>query len=172
MEALSLQMDAPSIQTGTRTTEHDMKDVRKGQSASEMQNSPYTLEIESSKCSYRWREVSIDYINAHVPWNTPIKALRTVSQTFAFRQVKSAGEAAAARDGEQMVGNGDGNRDGDDGDMDDMTSGSSVDLIQVKAAQLATKSQRMHYSRKKMKQQLTCVIRATLLLCRLSIWTR
>ena len=131
-----------------------MKDVRKGRSTSETQNSLYTLEIESSKCSYQWREVSINYINAHVPWNMPIKALRTTSRTFAFRQVKSAGEAAAARDGKQRVGNGDGNRDRDDGNMDDMTSGGSIDSIRVKAAQLATESQHMRYSQRTQDQDL------------------
>ena len=147
-------MDVQSIAHETQTAETDVKDVRKGRSTSETQNSLYTLEIESSKHSYQWREVSIDYINAHVPWNTPIKVLRTASRTFAFGQVESAGEAAAARDSEQRVGNGDGDRDGDDGDVDDMTSGGSVDSIQVEAAWLATESQHMRYSRRTQNQDL------------------
>ena len=52
----------------------------------------------------------------------------------------------------ERAGDGSGDRDGDDGgdgDMDGMTSGNSIDLMRVNAAQLAGESQRMHYSRRK-----------------------
>ena len=56
---------------------------------------------------------------------------------FAFGQPESGGEAIAPRDVEgetaEGAGDGGGDRDGDDGDGDGTTSGSSIDLSQVKA---------------------------------------
>ena len=76
----------------------------------------------------------------YVPWNAPIEVL---GRAFEFGEVKSAGKAIAPIVEGERAGDGDGGRnggDGDDeqdGDRDGTTSGGSVDLTRVNEALLA-----------------------------------
>ena len=49
-------------------------------------------------------------------------------QMFAFGLFESRDEGMVARDAEQRAGNGNGDRNGGDGNMDDMTSGGNIKL--------------------------------------------
>ena len=73
----------------------------------------------------------------------PVEAL---SRTFAFGEAESGDEAIAPDiEGETAEGNGngDGDRYGDNGDSDGITSGGSIDSIRVNVALLAVESQYM-----------------------------
>ena len=98
------------------------------------------------KSTRRWSRVSVDNINIHLPWNAPIEA---PGRTFAFGPFGSGDKAIAPSVGGKRAGAGDGDRNGDDGDVDDTTSSGSVDSIRVKAALQAGETQRMRYSRRK-----------------------
>ena len=74
----------------------------------------------------------------YVPWNAPVEAL---GQTLAFGQPERGDEAIVPDVKSERAGNGDDDQYGDDGDVGDTTSGSSVHLKRVKAALLAAKSQ-------------------------------
>ena len=58
------------------------------------------------------------------------------------------------RELEEKAGNGEGDRNRGNGDVDGTTSGSSVDSIRIEASQLATKSHHIHYSRRTQDQDL------------------
>ena len=73
--------------------------------------------------------------------------IKPASRTFVFGEVKSTGEAIAPIVEGQRAGKGEDDQNGDNGDMDGMTSGGSINSMRVEAALLAGKSQRMHYSR-------------------------
>ena len=62
--------------------------------------------------------------------------------------LKRAGEVIAPKVEGEKAGNSNGNQDVDDGDVDGMTSGNTVDSTQVKGTQLAEKSQHMRQSRR------------------------
>ena len=69
--------DIPSVETETETAENDSTNVRRCRIDSKTRNSPYTLENETPKRSYRWRKVSTGDGDVYVPWNTPVEALGT-----------------------------------------------------------------------------------------------
>ena len=60
----------------------------------------------------------------------------------------------AARELEERAGNGEGDRNGSDGDVDGTTNGGSVNSIRVEAARLATENQHICYSRRTQDQDL------------------
>ena len=95
------------------------------------------------KSTYQWRKVSVNNIGAYVLRSVPVEAL---GRTFEFGEAQSRVEAIVSSIDGGDVKERACNRNGDDGDVDDMTSGGSVDSIRVEAAQLATKSQHMRYS--------------------------
>jgi len=112
---------------------------------SKMQDSLHMHETATPKPTYEWKRVSGRGINAYIPQNMPID--RT-GRIFVFGRAESAGEAIVARIVNETTGNGVGDRNGGDSDVDGTTSGGNVDSIRVKAALLATESQRMRYSRR------------------------
>ena len=69
--------DIPSVETEMETAENDSTNVRRCRIDSKTQNSPYTLENEMPKCSYRWRKVSAGDGDVYVLWNAPVEALGT-----------------------------------------------------------------------------------------------
>ena len=83
--------------------------------------------IESSEPIYRWRRVSIEYINVYILWNAPVEAQ---GQTFSFGQLESGVEAIAPDiEGKMAEGAGDssGNQNGNDGnDGGDGNEGSTM----------------------------------------------
>ena len=112
-----------------------------------MQNSPNGRKIWST-C--RWRRVSIVVINIYVLLNVPVAV---PSQKFVFGQVECRDERMA-RELEEKAGDGEGDRNGGNGDVDGTTSGSSVNSIRVEASRLATKSHHIRYSRRTQDQDL------------------
>ena len=60
--------------------------------------------------------VSIREANVYLPLNAPVKASGTASQTLAFGEVESAGKAIAPIVEGERAGDGDGGRNGGDGD--------------------------------------------------------
>jgi len=186
MDASSLQMDAPSVQAGARTTankeqivrmhrnqskppdspaeaamqrsnepdgcrdcaetssacthvqsigndarmaENEAESIRTCRIGSKTQDSPTMHETATPKPTYQWKWVSSRGINIYIPWNTTVEALSTANGKIAFGQVESAGEAVVARVVDEMAGNGVGNRNRGNSDVDGTTSGGNVDLI-------------------------------------------
>ena len=123
--------DIPSVETETETAENDSTNVR-CRIDSKTRNSPYTLENETPKRSYRWRKVSAGDGDVYVPLNTPVAA---PSQNFVFGQVKSGDKPIVASVEGKRAGGGDGRRNGGGGDngrsgsKGSTMSGGSVDSI-------------------------------------------
>ena len=133
--------DASGMYTGmhsagyeTEMTGNATGNVRKGRNTSEMQNSPNTPENRTLESICRRRIVSIDDIDIHIPWNTPVEA---PGQTFAFGPFESGDEAIAPSVEGERAGNGNGDRNGDDGDGDGMASSGNVDSTRIGGVQLA-----------------------------------
>jgi len=137
-DASSAQMDAPSIQTGTSTPANGTEHVRTRRHGSKTQDSPHGRKIATPKCTYQWKRVSVGDGDVYLLQNTPID--RT-GRIFVFGQAESAGEAVVARVVDETAGDGNGRRNGGDGDVNGTTSSGNVDSTQVEAALLATDSQ-------------------------------
>ena len=90
------------------------------------------------KSTCRWKRVG----------NAPVEAS---GRTFAFGEVESGDEVIAPVVEGEMACDGNGDSSGDNGnvDVDSTTSGSNINLIQVKVAWLAGESQHVCYSRRK-----------------------
>ena len=67
-------------------------------------------------------------------------------RTFAFGPFGSGDKAIVPSVGGERAGAGDGDQNGDDGNVDNMTSGSNINSSQVEATWLAEESQPMHDS--------------------------
>ena len=123
----SARMGSHSIETNARMPANKAECVRMCQIDPKSQNSPYTLGIEPHKHPYRWKQVSAGSVNIYVPLNVQITP---PSRNFVFGRVEGGDEVMAAREVGERAGNGGevGNHDERNGDGDNMTSGSSVDL--------------------------------------------
>ena len=69
--------------------------------------------------------------------------IEVLGQTFEFGEVESGGEVIVPRSEDDGAGKGNGDQDGDDGDVGGMTSSGDVDSTRVEAALLAAGSQHM-----------------------------
>ena len=154
-DTLATRTEPHSIETHTILPANKTQNVRMHRIRWKLQDSPYTLENETPKPICQWRKVSIEDTDVYLPWDVPVEVL---SQTFAFGQaedadqaiapnLKRAGEAIAPNVGE-MARDGNGDDDGDDGDVDGATSSGNVDLNRVEEALLAVESQYMHQGRR------------------------
>ncbi|KIM58353.1 hypothetical protein SCLCIDRAFT_28137, partial [Scleroderma citrinum Foug A] len=147
----SVPTDVHSIGNKRETAEIETGNVRMGRIDSKLRNSPYTDEIVTPKPADRWKRVSADDTHVYLPWNAPVEVL---SRAFEFGEVESAGKAIAPIVEGERAGDGDGGRnggDGDDerdGDGDGTTSGGSVDSTRVNEALLAGKSQHTRQTRR------------------------
>ena len=110
-----------------------------------MQSSPDTIETKLPEHTNHWRNVSVDDGDVYVPWNAPVEAL---GRTLTFGQPERGDKVIVPDVKSERAGNSDDDRYGDDGDVGDTTSGSSVHLKRVKAALLAAKSQHVRCGRR------------------------
>ena len=117
-------MDTYSVGNDVGMAENETKNVRTSQIDPKTQNSPYAPENRTPERTSRWRRVSVGDGDVYVP---PIALIGTTSRNFVFGRVESGDEAIAPSVEGGKAGAGDGDRNGDDGDVDDMTSGSNVD---------------------------------------------
>ena len=145
MDLSSRRMDVSCIGNNTKLAENETKNVKTCQVDQKTQNSPKTPENGMPKSSYRWRKVSVNNIDAYVPWSMPIEAL---GQTFAFGEAQSGGKAIVPSIDGGDIKERAGSRNGDDGDVDDTESSSNIDSQRVKGAQLSIESQRLHPHRR------------------------
>ena len=118
----------------TETTGNVTGNVRKGRNTSETQNSLNTPENRMLESICRRRIVSIDNINIHIPWNTPVEA---PGRMFAFGPFGSGDEAIAPSVEGERAGDSDSDRNGDDGDGDSTASSGNVDSMRIGGVQLA-----------------------------------
>ena len=65
--------DTPSVETETETAENKRGNIRTGQIGLRTQDSPYTAEIETFKCSRRWKGVSAEGVDIYLPWDAPVE---------------------------------------------------------------------------------------------------
>ena len=137
--------DGHSVTNDTKPAENALKNVRKRQMDSKMQNSPYAPENGTPKSTYRRRKVSAGSIDVYIPLNASIMPQ---SRNFVFGQVEGGDGVMVVRELEERVGNGDGNRNGGDSDVNSTTSSISTDSMRVNTAQLAAESQQMRSSQK------------------------
>ena len=91
-EVPSVESDASSIETDTRTAVNVRRDVRKRQAEAQTQNSPKGPQIEPPKSTRRWKRIGVGDISMYLPWNVPVEAL---GQTFEFGQVEGRDEVIA-----------------------------------------------------------------------------
>ena len=105
MNTLSVHTDAYSIEAEMETTENKGGNVRKGQIDLRTRDSPYMVEIKTSKHTYHWRKVSTEDTDVYVPVDAPIK---TASQMFAFGEAQSGDKAIAPNVEGERAGNGSG----------------------------------------------------------------
>ena len=91
-EVPSVESDASSVETDTRTAVNVRRDVRKRQAEAQTQNSPKGPQIEPPKSTRRWKRVGVRDVNVYLPWNAPVEAL---GQTFEFGQVEGRDEVIA-----------------------------------------------------------------------------
>jgi len=137
--------DVHSIGNATETAANGTETVRTRRIGSRMQDSPNGREIVMPKRILRWRRVSEGSVDMYVPLNTPIAV---PTRQIVFGRVESRGEAKTTSVEGERAGEGDGRRNGGDGDVGDTTSGGDANSMRVKAALLATKSQYTRYSRR------------------------
>ena len=133
------------------TPADEVGNIRTRQIDPKTRNSPHTRETATPESTYQWKRVSLRGIDIYVPWNVPID--RT-SRKFVLGRVEGGVEAIAPSIDGGDVKERACNRNGDDGDVNNTTSGGSVDSIRVEAARLAEESQPMHYSRRMRDQDL------------------
>ena len=133
------------------TVANETEIIRTRRNSAKTQNSPNGHKIATPRSACRWRRVSIDVINIYVPLNAPIVV---PSRKFIFGQVEGGDEHMAARELEERAGNGEGDQNESDGDVDGTTNGGSVNSIRVEAARLATENQHIRYSRRTQDQDL------------------
>ena len=76
-------------------------------------------ENTTPKPADRWRKVSAEEINVYIPWDAPVEAL---GRMFEFGQVEGRDEAIAPSVEGERACDGDGDRNGDDGDDGEMAT--------------------------------------------------
>jgi len=130
--------DVHSVGNDAKPTKNETESVRTPRNRSKMQNSPHTRETATPKPTCQWKQVSLRGINVHVP---QIGLIDTTNRMFIFGRAESAGEAVVARIVDEMTGDGDGNRNGGDGDVHGTTSSGHVHSRRAEKALLAADSQ-------------------------------
>ena len=105
MNTLGMHTDTYSIEAEMETTENEGGNVRKGRIDLRTRDSPYTVEIETSKHTYHWRKVSAEDMDVYVLVDAPIE---TASRTFVFGEAQSGDEAIAPSVEGERAGNGGG----------------------------------------------------------------
>ena len=131
-DGLSMHRDMRSIEMSAEMAAEEAENIRTHQTDEETRNSPNTRNNVTSKHLVRWRKVSVGNSNVYVPRNAPVEALGTASRTIVFGQVETACEerveAIAPGDVEgETVGNGNGEQNGNNGNVDGSTSSGSAD---------------------------------------------
>ena len=139
------------------TAENGTKNVRMCQIEQKTQNSPKMTKNVMPKSTCQWRKASVNDINVYMLWNMPIEA---PGQMPAFRLFEGRVEAIVPSIEGERAGDQDSDRNRGDSDVDGMTSGGGINLIQVEAVLLATESV-YALEPKKMNQGLTSLVRAT-----------
>jgi len=134
----SMCTDTRSVEIHPLTPTNGMERVKTRQTDSKTRNSPYTRETATPKPAYQWKQVSLRGINVHVPQIRPID---TTNRMFVFGRAESAGEAVVARIVDETTGDGDGNRNGGDGDVHGTTSSGHIHSRRAEKALLAADSQ-------------------------------
>jgi len=123
-DASSVHTDTHCAGNETETTENAPKNVRTCRIERKAENSPNGRDIAMPEVARRWRMVSVEEVHVYVPYNVPIAS---PSRNIVFGQVESGVEAIAPIVEGERAGDGDGSGYGDDGDVDDTTSGGDID---------------------------------------------
>ena len=104
-----------------------------------------------AKCTYGRRGVSINVSDVYLLWNAPVEAL---GQMFAFGEAVSGDEAIVPSVEGEKAGDGNGDRNGSDGDdggngdVDSTMSSGGIHSTQVNVALLAEESQPMRQTQR------------------------
>ena len=146
VDTSSICKDGHSDGDETETAVNETDIVRTRQISQRTRNLPYTPENGTPKRSTRWRKVSIDDGEVYIPLDALIEP---ASRTFAFGQLESGVETIVPNVEGKRAGDGDGDRNGGDGDVGDTASGSSIHSKRVEAVLLAGKSQYMCQDRRR-----------------------
>ena len=133
-----------SIANETETPANGMECIRTCQNGLKSRNSPNTHKITMPKLTGHCKWVSAGGIIVYILLNAPID---NSSRMFVFGRVEG-GDEVIVPNVEERAGDGDGDRNRDDGNMDGTTNGDSIDSCRVNAVQLATESQHMRYSQR------------------------
>jgi len=137
----SVWTDAHSIETQARMAANTPERIRMCRNGSKTRNSPHMCETTTPEPTYQRKRVSTGDRDTYIPSNTPVEAVGTANRMFAFGQVESAGEGMTGNAVDETAGDGDGNRNGGDGDVHGTTSSGHIHLKRVKKALLAIDSQ-------------------------------